>query len=244
MRCGPSTRRPGARRSPLWGVLASRATRYAGVLATTRRDGAIFTQGGVGHPADTPAIGYAVLRVLCENCHRRTCEIQFDNSLGPTAAMPGTAEYELPPSGTVLALDYGLKRVGVAVGDLARGIAHPLDTIAFEDNRRRVDAIAALVQEWQPVRLIMGMPGGREGPAHPLRATIERFARRVQARCGVPVEMIDEQLTSWAASRTLSRAGVRAKSQKGRIDALAACAILQTWFEDKRPGMTLPTESR
>jgi len=142
-------------------------------------------------------------------------------------------------SGTVLAFDFGTKRVGVAVGDLAHGIAHPLTTIAFEDNRRRLDAIAALVAEWQPVRLIVGAPGGGRQD-HPLCAHIGRFIRRLTARFGIEVEMIDETLSSWAASRKLSQIGLRANSQKHLVDAMAACVILETWLENRRPGVTLP----
>jgi len=96
-------------------------------------------------------------------------------------------EQESLGSGTVLAFDFGAKRIGVAVGDLTRGIAHPLSTIAFEDNRRRMDAIAALVAEWRPARLIVGVPGGERADAHPLRARIGRFVRRLQARFGIKV---------------------------------------------------------
>jgi putative Holliday junction resolvase len=147
-------------------------------------------------------------------------------------------------SGTVLAFDFGTKRVGVAVGDLARGIAHPLSTIAFEDNRRRLDAIAALVAEWQPVRLIVGAPGGARQDDHTLHAHIGRFIRRLSARFGIEVDVIDETLSSWAASRKLSQGGLRAESQKHLVDAMAACVILETWFEDRRPGATLPKNER
>jgi putative Holliday junction resolvase len=140
----------------------------------------------------------------------------------------------------VLAFDFGAKRVGVAVGDLAYGIAHPLRTIAFEDTRRRMDAIALLVAEWQPVRLIVGVPGGTLRDDHPMSAPIGRFIRHLQARFGIKVEQIDEGLSSWAASRKLSQAGLRAKSQKHLVDAHAACIILDTWFEDHRPGATAP----
>ena len=153
-------------------------------------------------------------------------------------------ENEQAQSGTVLAFDFGTKRIGVAVGDLARGIAHPLSTIAFEDNRRRLDAIATLIAEWQPVRLIVGAPGGERQDDHPLGAHISRFIRRLQARFSIKVEVIDETLSSWAASRKLSQAGLRVKSQKHLIDAMAACVILETWFEDRRPGATLPKNER
>ncbi len=143
-------------------------------------------------------------------------------------------------AGTVLAFDFGLQRIGVAVGELEHGIAHPLDAIAFADNARRLEAVAALVQEWRPVRLVVGMPDS-SGPApHPLQAPIARFVRRLRARFGIEVDTIDEGLSSWSASRSLSQAGVRARDQKRMLDSMAACAILTTWFEESRPGATLP----
>jgi putative Holliday junction resolvase len=140
----------------------------------------------------------------------------------------------------VLAFDFGAKRIGVAVGELALGIAHPLATISFEDNHRRVEAIAKLIDEWRPSCLVVGMPATETSDAHPLCARIRRFARRLEGRFGLPVELIDETLSSWSASRKLSGIGVAAKSQKQLLDAMAACAILETWFEHKRPGTTLP----
>ena len=147
-------------------------------------------------------------------------------------------------SGTVIALDFGVKRIGVAVGDAALGIAHPLESIAHDDNARRLQALGALIAEWQPVRLILGIPARDDDAPHPLAQRIQRFARRLQARFAVPVELIDERLTSWSASRQLSEAGISARNQRPHIDAMAACAILQTWFETQRPGSTASASER
>lgn len=146
--------------------------------------------------------------------------------------------------GTVLAFDFGLKRIGVAVGELSHGIAHPLDTIEFADTARRLEAVAAMVREWQPVRLIVGMPSTDGPDPHPLRAPIERFVRRLRARFGLEVDVIDEALSSWQASRALSGAGRRARDQKRVIDTMAAREILQTWFEDRRSGGVPPHADR
>ena len=146
-------------------------------------------------------------------------------------------------TGTVVAFDFGAKRIGVAVGDRTRCIAHPLQTIDFEDNARRMDAIAALIAEWQPACLVVGIPTSNGPQPHPLAARIRRFARRLQSPFGLPVDLVDEHLSSWSASRTLSQAGLRADKQKPRIDAMAACVILETWFEDKQPGETLRTDA-
>jgi putative holliday junction resolvase len=142
--------------------------------------------------------------------------------------------------GTVLAFDFGMKRIGVATGDTTLAIAHPLDTIEFEDNRRRFEAIAALIEEWHPVSLVVGCPRTDYVAEHPLAAPVQRFCRRLEARFGLPVDVVDEHLSSWSASRRLSQTGVPARDQKRRIDAMAACVILDSWFEARRSGAVLP----
>ena len=137
-------------------------------------------------------------------------------------------------SGPVFAFDFGAKRIGVAIGDLGIGIAHPLTQIAFEDNRRRFEAIAQLVAEWQPVQLVVGTPADEAAARHPLATQIRRFVQRLRSRFGLPVDLVDEHLSSWQASRTLSRAGVPARRQKPHVDRLAACVILESWFEARR----------
>ena len=144
----------------------------------------------------------------------------------PKSPQPTTA-------GTVMAFDFGLKRIGVAVGELSHGIAHPLDTIEFADNARRLEAIERLVREWQPVRMIVGMPSRDDTEPHPMKAPIDAFKRNLRKRFGIEVEEIDESLSSWEASRSLSRAGTRARNQKPIIDKMAAREILRTWFEEQ-----------
>ena len=136
--------------------------------------------------------------------------------------------------GAVLAFDFGLRRIGVAVGDATIGIAHPLETITAEDNRRRFEAIAALVSQWRPVCFVVGHPVTADGAPHPLEPAIARFERRLRARFGLPVERVDETLSSWDAARRLHAAGLPARAQKGRLDAMAACVILETWFQQQR----------
>jgi len=140
------------------------------------------------------------------------------------------------PEETVLAFDFGTRRIGVAVGSSRLRIAHPLTTIEAEDNRSRFQAIAALVAEWQPARFVVGWPASSPAERHPLLPALERFERRLQARFGIPVERVDETLSSWDASRRLSAGGTPARGQKGPLDAMAACVILETWFEQRRTG--------
>ena len=111
-------------------------------------------------------------------------------------------------AGSILAFDFGEKRIGVAVGDTSVRIPHPLARIAFEDNRRRLEAVSHLVNEWQPTRLVVGIPGTLSGGDSPTARAARRFAQRLHARFDLPVDLIDEDLSSWEASRGLSGAGV------------------------------------
>lgn len=139
-----------------------------------------------------------------------------------------------PKSGTVLAFDFGEKRIGVAVGDLSVGIPHPLTTINAEEHRARFAAIAALIDEWRPVRLIVGLPAHADGTEHETGRLARRFARRLDGRFGLPVDLIDERFTSTEAETRLREQGTPGGKRKGSIDALAAQEILQTYFSIAR----------
>lgn len=136
----------------------------------------------------------------------------------------------VPAAGAVMAFDYGEKRIGVAVGDLALRIAHPLSTLAAEDNRSRFAAIARLIEEWRPVLLVVGVPLPPDGREHEIARLARRFARRLEGRFGIPAEIVDERLTSHAAQSALREQGVRARRARELIDAAAAQQILQSYF--------------
>jgi putative Holliday junction resolvase len=96
--------------------------------------------------------------------------------------------------------------------------------------------LEGLVTEWQPVLLVVGMPHREGDEPHPMKAPIEAFMRLLRKRFGIAIETIDESLSSWEASRSMSRAGRRARNQKHSLDTMAAREILQTWFEEARAG--------
>jgi putative holliday junction resolvase len=131
----------------------------------------------------------------------------------------------------VLAFDFGEKRVGVAVGDTTVRIAHPLTTVAAEDNAARFAAIAALVEEWRPGRCLVGLPMHADGSEHEMSRLARRFARRLEGRFHVPVTLVDERLTSRAAESRLAQSGVKAEKMACVLDAAAAREILEAWFE-------------
>jgi putative Holliday junction resolvase len=132
---------------------------------------------------------------------------------------------------TILAFDFGTRKIGVAIGNTLTRSARPLTTIASEPNAARFEAIAALIDEWQPGTLIVGRPLHADGSEHEMTARAERFARQLSGRFGLSVRLVDERFTSVAADAELAGAGVRGKERKALRDAVAAQLILQSWFD-------------
>lgn len=133
--------------------------------------------------------------------------------------------------GVILAFDFGSRRIGVAVGEMMLRSARPLTTVTAEANDARFAAIGKLIGEWQPSRLVVGLPLTLSGEEHEMSARCRRFARQLEARFRLPVELVDERLTSAAAEETLKERGLDWRARKAAIDAEAAAAILQDYFD-------------
>lgn len=133
--------------------------------------------------------------------------------------------------GTVLAFDFGEKRIGVATGETLLGSAHPLTVIRAESNDERFAAIGKLIAEWRPEQLVVGLPTHVDGTPHEMTRLARKFAERLKKRFDLPVFMADERLSSLDAEARLRETGRNAKSAKPLLDAVAAQLILQTWFE-------------
>ena len=134
-------------------------------------------------------------------------------------------------SGTVLAFDYGERRIGVAVGDPGIGIAHPIATVDAGGRDRGFTAIARLIAEWQPALVVVGTPSRTDGAAHPIALKARRFARTLETRYRVKAALVDEHLTSNAAERRLREADTSGRRLANSLDAAAAAEILVNWFE-------------
>ena len=143
--------------------------------------------------------------------------------MGPTAR---TGE------ATVLAFDFGTRRIGVALGNSVTRVARPLTTIDREASAARFEAIASLIDQWQPDVLIVGRPLHADGSEHEMTARAERFARQLSGRFGLEVTCVDERFTTLAADSELAGAGVRRRERKAARDAVAAQVILQSWFDE------------
>ena len=141
------------------------------------------------------------------------------------------------PRGTFLAFDFGTRRVGVAVGNSVSGTAQPLTTLQENQATRRMEAIRALVYEWQPVALIVGLPAHEDGTPHALAGACRRFARQLKEKFNLPTLMVDERYTSTAASAQLDAAGIRGIRQKPLLDQVAAQQILQAYLDEPAMGM-------
>ena len=130
-------------------------------------------------------------------------------------ALPGSAE------GSVLAFDFGLKRIGVAVGNTILQQAQALEIINAPTNDGKFAALASLIQTWQPVLCVVGLPLHPDGAAHEMTQRCQRFANQLQGRFGVKTVLVDERYSS---------AVLHAKRGE-RIDDQSAAIILQQYFE-------------
>lgn len=131
----------------------------------------------------------------------------------------------------ILAFDFGTRYVGVAVGDTETRVAAPLGMFEAAGGPRRLAQIEALVREWQPERLVVGLPLALDGSEHALTRQARRFARQLAARFRLPVEFSDERLSSAAAGDALRETGRGGRKHKHAIHALAARIILQDYLE-------------
>lgn len=142
------------------------------------------------------------------------------------------------PAETILAFDFGEKRIGVAVGNTITALATPLTTLHVESNRERLDAVQKLVHEWQPARFVIGQPAHDDGRPHEIAHLAQKFGNRLKENFRVPVEYINETLSSDEAARNLKSAGITGIAQKAHIDAAAAQVILQSYLDQRSPHAT------
>ena len=122
----------------------------------------------------------------------------------------------------VFGFDFGIKRIGMAMGNTLTGQAQPLAVIKAIDNAARFQQIGDLIAEWRPARLVVGEPRHPDGAEHEMTLRCRRFANQLHGRFNLPVELVDERYSSAVIS-----------SRRGEvIDAIAASIILQQYFDD------------
>ncbi len=135
----------------------------------------------------------------------------------------------------ILGFDVGARRIGVAVGNTLSRSARAIAMVAAHDDGPDWDAVAALVREWRPDRLVVGEPLTLDGEAQPATHFARRFAREAGTRFGLPVDLVDERSSSREADRRFAekrRAGQARRRDARALDAVAAQVILERWFGD------------
>ncbi|MDJ0777849.1 MAG: Holliday junction resolvase RuvX [Gammaproteobacteria bacterium] len=131
---------------------------------------------------------------------------------------------------TVLGFDYGKRWTGVAVGQTLTRQATPLRAIRSDDWA----SFGRLIAEWQPARLVVGMPLNMRGETQAMTAAARRFGNRLSGRFGIAVDFVDERLTTREAWQLLERDGER--RSKPEIDSLSAMLITESWLNDYASG--------
>jgi len=129
-----------------------------------------------------------------------------------------------------LGIDYGERQIGVAVGQHTTGSARPLCILAARQGQPDWSQLAALLKEWQPQAVVIGLPLHMDGSEGESAARARKFAARLHGRFGCVVELHDERLSSREARANLQRSDGGKKIAHDKIDALAAALILQSWL--------------
>lgn len=139
----------------------------------------------------------------------------------------------------LLGFDYGTRRIGIAVGQEISGTANTLTTLTNINGKPDWATITRLIKEWQPDLLVVGLPLHLDGNQHENTLTARRFGRQLNGRYNLPVEMMDERLTSVEATDHIQNTDLshNLKQNKGTIDKVAAQLILQSWLDQQRQKM-------
>ncbi len=131
----------------------------------------------------------------------------------------------------ILAFDYGTRFIGVAVGTTITGTATALAALTAKDGVPQWPQLEKLILEWQPQRLLVGLPLNMDGSASPMSQRASKFAQRLHGRFGLPVATWDERLSSFEARGLLMADGSGAAEHRKRgVDSLSARLILEGWF--------------
>ena len=130
--------------------------------------------------------------------------------------------------GIVLAFDFGLRRIGVAIGNALTRSARALAPIAARDGAPDWVALGRVLEEWKPSRLVVGLPLNMDDTPSAMSERASRFARQLEGRFRVPCELVDERLSSFEARGLIAESG-----RKASTDSVAACLILECWFASR-----------
>ncbi|NTS77835.1 Holliday junction resolvase RuvX [Catenovulum sp. SM1970] len=138
-----------------------------------------------------------------------------------------------PGQRLIMAFDFGAKSIGIATGNEVTASANALCAIKANDGIPNWDELGQILKEWQPQLLVVGLPLNMDGTEQELTLRARKFANRLHGRYGLQVETYDERLTTVDAKAQLFEQGGYRNLQKGKVDALSAEIILNSWFESQ-----------
>lgn len=133
---------------------------------------------------------------------------------------------------TALAFDFGTKSIGCAVGQSITGTAQALPAFKAQDGIPNWEQIEKCLREWKPQVVVVGLPLNMDGSEQGLTLRAKKFAQRLHGRFGVNVVLQDERLTTTEARAEIFQRGGFKALNKGKIDGISACLILESWFEN------------
>jgi putative Holliday junction resolvase len=140
----------------------------------------------------------------------------------------------MPGRGPVLGLDYGSRRIGLALSDEDGAFAFPAGVLERRDLERDLAALRALVQERGVTQIVVGLPIHMDGRSGPEAEAARAFAAAVAEATGLDVDLMDERWTTREAERALRATQPRARKRREQVDAAAAAILLRTWLERER----------
>lgn len=137
----------------------------------------------------------------------------------------------MPSSKVVLGFDFGMKYIGIATGQTITQTATPLTTIRATDGIPDWDEIAKLIADWRPNILIVGLPLNMDGTEQLLSLCANKFANRLKHKFKLPVELVDERLSTWEAKQSLaSQTSNPSRQQLLQINAESAAILVTQWL--------------
>ena len=134
---------------------------------------------------------------------------------------------------TVIAIDFGLRNLGIAVGNTVSNTARPLTVMRARDGKPDWEALTSLLAEWQPDRVLVGHPLNMDGTESEMGLRAKKFSRQVEGRLNITVTMVDERLSSREAKALAREAGHQGDFSNEPVDDQAAAIILTTWLNTR-----------
>jgi putative Holliday junction resolvase len=132
----------------------------------------------------------------------------------------------------ILALDHGTVRVGVALSDELKMLAQPLEFLPAEPFAALLERLRQIIREKEVELVLVGLPRNMDGSYGPAALKVQEFIGVLKSSLTIPIQAVDERLTSVHAQKLLRQAGRKAKDQRGRVDQSAAAILLQGYLDN------------